>query len=247
MTGLDVLRDSILAMSSIEPIDDGFTVATHCLYPSNAVVRVSVHGREREFIVTDEGGATDEAASMNLRLQGSIPLIAPIVRRQGLKFQKGVIFSPPLPAEAVGPAVLLVANASKEAAYRLLDHLRVAVTRNFRQALTELLQRTFHQELRHDLPIIGASNKPHKFDHVVELAGGRRLLIDPVSRESTSINARVVANLDVRNAGNSDIIQRIIFDDHEKWPAADLNLLQIGAPVVPFSQTSDVLVRLIAA
>jgi len=78
---------------------------------------------------------------------------------------------------------------------------------------------------------------------VVSLPDGRRLIVDAVMNEASSINSRVVANLDIRAANDDTISQRIIYDDDEGWSAADLNLLQVGAPAVPFSRSREVIER----
>ncbi len=109
------------------------------------------------------------------------------------------------------------------------------------------MNRHFHDNLKLDAPIIGASNKPHKFNYVIYLSGERKLLIDPAVPEASSINARVVANLDVRMAENPLISQLIVYDDGMKWNASDLNLLQVGAPTVPFSHAEREITRLAAA
>jgi hypothetical protein len=83
-----------------------------------------------------------------------------------------------------------------------------------------------------------SSNKAHKFQNVVTLSGGRRLIVDPRSNDASSINARVVANLDVKATNNPTLEQRLIYDDEEAWTAADLNLLQGGAPSIPFSRSA---------
>jgi hypothetical protein len=94
--------------------------------------------------------------------------------------------------------------------------------------------------------VIGKSNKPHKFDNLVRLGRDRQLILDVVTREASSINAALVAHLDVKNAEYDKIEQRIIYDDDDKWSAADLNLLKLGATPVPFSRAAEVLERLAA-
>jgi hypothetical protein len=92
--------------------------------------------------------------------------------------------------------------------------------------------------------IVGHSNKPHKFPNVLKLLGGKRLIVDPVANEASSINARVVANLDVKATEDPTLMQRIVYDDEDDWTPSDLNLLQVGAPVVAFSNVSEVIERL---
>ena len=160
--------------------------------------------------------------------------------------KEGVIYTPPCPIEAVAPSVLLVANASQEIARWMFDHTKVRKARDFREALSIFLQNRFERRLTHNAVLIGQSNKAHRFANVVSLDGGRRLVIDPVTHDTSSINARVVANLDIRSSNESGLIQRIIYDDDEKWSASDLNLLQVGAPAVPFSQSNEVIERVAA-
>ena len=81
---------------------------------------------------------------------------------------------------------------------------------------------------------------------MVDLGRDRKLIIDPVANEASSINARVVANLDIKAIGNPNIIQRIVYDDQEEWSPVDLNLLQVGAIVVPFSHAGAVIEKLAA-
>jgi hypothetical protein len=50
----------------------------------------------------------------------------------------------------------------------------------------------------------------------------------------------------VRTANEQGVVQRIIYDDDEGWSASDLNLLQVGAPTVPFSRSREVIERMAA-
>jgi hypothetical protein len=91
--------------------------------------------------------------------------------------------------------------------------------------------------------IVGASNKPHKFSNVISFPNGKKLIVDAVARDASSINARVVANFDVKSANDPSIEQRIVYDDGERWSPADLSLLQMGATPVPYSRARDVIRR----
>ena len=80
--------------------------------------------------------------------------------------------------------------------------------------------------------------------NVIQLRNDIVLIVDPVAPEPSSINARVVANLDVQQAGNQKVKQRLVYDDEEDWSPDNLGLLGIvGAPVVPFSRSSQVIKR----
>jgi len=157
--------------------------------------------------------------------------------------REGVIYTPQVAIEAAAPSVLLVANASQEVARWLFDHTKTRRPRDFRLVLSEFLRKRFEDRLLHNAAIVGKSNKSHRFANVISLPDGRRLIVDAVMNDASSINSRVVANLDIRAANDDTISQRIIYDDDEGWSAADLNLLQVGAPAVPFSRSREVIER----
>src|SRR4051812_25059667 len=70
--------------------------------------------------------------------------------------------------------------------------------RNLRRALEQILDQEFHSRWKRDGRILGASNKIHRIDYVVEIGRDRQLLLDMVVPEASSINAAVVAHLDVK-------------------------------------------------
>ena len=237
-----VIARGLNDLSAIEATDDGVRVTTHCMYPSNGLIRVMVRGGVETIFASDEGETVGEALSAGIQLRNPDNVLRPLVRQQGLNILKGIIQTPRMPLDAAPLAILLVANAAKEAAQWLYDHQKLKRDRDFRKLLADFLQRTFEQRVS-STTIVGASNKPHKFAHVITLNYGRKLIVDPVQKEASSINARVVANIDVRGP---KLIQRIVYDDDDDWSAADLNLLGVGAPAVPFSAASDVIRRVVA-
>ena len=152
-----------------------------------------------------------------------------------------------MPIEAAPLAVLLVANGFARCCRAMCSIIRrIKRTRDFRALLTDFLIKKFENRVSHNAVIVGQSNKPHKFANVIDLSERRRLIIDPVSNEGSSINARVVANLDVKAVQDPLIIQRIVYDDEDHWLPADLNLLQVGAPVIAFSRVSEAIERIAA-
>lgn len=241
------LRHALCGQIAIKEIEDGLRVSTQCLYPSNSAVTLSVRGGTGAFVVSDDGGAIEELESSGLR--GAIPdrQIRSLVKRQGLRVSEGAILTPFVRSVALPAAILLCANASKALAEWGYQHTRFVVARNFKRELEIVLQRHFNEALKNDTYIVGESNKQHRFAHVIHLAGDRRLLVDPVVNDASSINARVVANMDVRNRRDPEIQQMIVYDDQLQWPSSDLRLLQLGSPnVVPFSLAEPQIQKLAA-
>ncbi len=243
----DALLEMLSRMVVASQLEDGVRVSTHVLYPSNGSVSVVVRGGKNSFVISDEGGAVSELTSAGLGIVLLDPAVKRRVRNRGLNVYDGAILSPPVSLEAVPAALLLVANASRDIAEWGLSHFSFSYPRNFRKDLAELLGRHFHDNLKHDTPIIGKSNKPHKFSHVLYLSGDRMLLVDPATNDASSINARVVANLDVRMVENPLIDQLIVFDDQLKWKGSDLKLWEVGAPTIPFSRAEPEIMRRAAA
>jgi hypothetical protein len=245
MIGAEELHRILCQAILATPVGDGVRVTTHCLYPSNGTVSVLVRGGMNEFLVTDDGGALSEARASGLAESATDKQIRGLLKPYGLKVKDGAIYSPVVRLEELSAAILLVANAAKEVADWSLGHLRFQAKRNFKAELTALLERHFQDNLK-AAPIIGSSNRPYKFDHVIYLPAGRRLIVDPVVNDSSSINARVVANLDVRMAGDPTLSQLIVYDDQTEWSSADLKVLEVGASTVPFSYAEATIQRLVA-
>lgn len=246
MMNVTHLREALSGMIAIMPVEDGVRVSTHCLYPSNGAVTLTVRGSGNEFVISDDCGALDELSSSGVRNPPSDKQVNSIIRNQGLKVKDGAIYSPVVPLDAVPAAIVLVANAAKVVAEWGYAHIRFAITRNFKKDLAELLERHFSDKLKSDLPVVGESNKSHKFRHVIYLSGNRKLLIDPVINDPSSINARVVANMDVRMLKDPSIVQRIVYDDAVEWSSSDLRLLRNGAPTMPFSKVEPTIDELAA-
>lgn len=245
MLAADTIRKALDQVLIARATSDHVRVSTHCMYPSNAMVTVAVRGGRAEFVVSDEGGAISEIAGSGFRDRISDRQIRNMVKRQGLKVEKGVIFSPVVSMEALPAAIILVANASKELADWGMGHLRMAVTRDFKQALTDLLEKHFHEALKTQ-KIVGHSNKQHTFANVIFLPGEKRLVVDAVVNDGSSINARLASNLDVKMANDPLIKQLIVYDDEQDWSSSDLNLLGFAARTVPFSMAEREIVRLAA-
>jgi len=215
------------------------------MYPSNGLVQVFVRGGASTVIVSDDGGAMSEALSAGIPNIPADGYLNRFLSSQGLTITDGVISSPRVPVEAAPMAVMLVANAAKEMAQWLYDNAKLKRVRDFRKILSEFLEKTFEDRCEHNAFIAGEF-KAHKFANVITFKNETRLIIDPVFNDPSSINSRVVANLDVKAAKNPLIQQRIIYDDEDSWLPSDLNLLSIGATVVPFSKSYEVIERLAA-
>jgi hypothetical protein len=237
-----LLETGLRTIFRVEEVDGSLRVTTHCLYPSNGFVRVTFRGGVHSMVASDEGEALGEALAAGIELRDPDKILGPFVRARGLSLRNGIIFTDRFPPDAAPVALSHIANAAKEAAYWLYEHGGLKRKRDFKALLNSFLADKFRGQVA-EARLLGKSHKLHRFSNVVSFANGRRLIIDAASFDPSSINARVVANLDVRALNDPKIEQRIIFDDEERWTSADLSLLQVGATVVPFSRSQEVITR----
>jgi hypothetical protein len=236
------IGESLRSLFPIEEMPDGLRVTTACMYPSNGLVRVALRGGLESLVASDDGEALGEAAAAGIEITEPDRLLGNFVRQRGLSLRNGVILTEAIPTSAVAVAVAHVANTAKEAASWLYEHGSVKRRRDFCELLASFLADTFREQVA-EAKLFGASNKPHKFANVISFPNGRKLIVDAVANDPSSINARVVANLDVRASKNLRIEQRIVYDDEEHWSAPNLSLLQVGATIVPFSKAREVIKR----
>lgn len=242
MKHIQLIRESLTHSFPIFAWEESVRVVTQCLYPSNELVQVVVRGGTDTFVVSDEGNAFRELSAVGVEINKSDYSLRKLVDERGLLLTDGVIASPRVNAEELGIAIAMVANASKEMAEWLFSHSRIKRDRNFKSVLQQFLKARFNDHVKHEA-IVGASNKEHKFENLIVFPNGKRLIVDPVMHDANSINARLVANLDVRSAKYEDLEQRLVYDDREDWKPDELNLLQVGATVIPFSRASQAFER----
>lgn len=242
MRHIDLIRESLAHSFPVFEWGESVRVVTQCFYPSNGLVQVVVCGGTDTFVVSDEGNAFRELSAVGVEVTKSDTLLKKLVDERGLVITDGVISSPKVKAEELGVTIALVANASKEVSEWLFSHSRVKRERDFKSVLQQFLKSRFNDHVKHEA-LVGASNKEHKFENLIHFPNGRRLIVDPVMHDANSINARLVANLDVRSAGYDNLEQRLVYDDSENWKPDELNLLQVGATVIPFSRASQAFER----
>lgn len=72
------------------------------------------------------------------------------------------------------------------------------------------------------------------------------MLLDAVHNDANAISSAIARNMDVQRLVRHEIEQRIVYDEEEEWRAEDLNLLSLGAKVIPLSEAFAVVARLAA-
>ena len=242
MIDLAVFREEIARWSLADADSVEVLIQTQCLYPSNGFVKVAIEGGATTWRVHDCRGALDEYMAIGSVTPPNLGAARHIARRQGLSIDvAGRVVAPLVSADRLISAIIMTANVSKEIAHHFVERFRPEFHRDLRSVLEELLERRFPHEMRREETVVGHSNKQHKFDFSVRLPHEKRLLLDAVTPEASSINAAVVAHLDVAAANLPGVFQRLVYDEDARWKSSDLALLTVGAKVVSLKRLPAVL------
>jgi hypothetical protein len=143
---------------------------------------------------------------------------------------------PLVPADGLPSAIALVANASSLAAFWAVKTYRPTRRRDLREELRSLFGARYSRErISEEVHLPGESGRLYKFEFRVEL-GARSLIVDGVFPDATAINTRAIAHLDLARTNNAALVQRMVYDEHEKWRAEDMKLLRLAAELVPLTQ-----------
>lgn len=213
-------------------------VPTLLSYEGGRGVQAYIEGGAESFIVSDGGSAAlnfvslgGAAATAEKQIKSAAKSFGLGASREGW-IHSGTIAAPHLPTyvSIVAECSLWVDDVLRKIARR------TGASRDFKEEVnTELRREQAGPVVRRKL-FVGASNKQHAFDFAIEMPGERTLVLDAVVPDANSINSAVVSHLDLRQISNPKIVQRIIYDDREKWSVSDLSLLSVGAPAIAFSR-----------
>jgi len=246
MNRIEIVSQALASVFGARETPRGMQVVTHCMYPTNTLVQLTLDGHGDDYVVTDRGAAVDQIVASGAEVHNPDRLLRGVVARFGVHAHHGELYMRARGPAAIAHAVCTVANASVVASEHLFAHLKIRPAGSFKALVSEILVRSNVGEVvQSEIP--GNSNKLHHFDNVVRLDARRRVIIDPVLHDPSSMNARVVANMDVKAAQHPDVLQRIVYDDRERWKPEEIGLLAMGAVAVPLSRLNESLARLQAA
>lgn len=245
---IDELKSGFKNLLNVRLVGDRIRVTTQCTYPSGGFIEVSVIFGRTTAVVTDDGGAYSEILSAGIQSYPSDGQLASLFREQGLSFKNGIVSAFRVPVAALPIAVLLVANACKELTHKVYLDARAEIKRDFRKSLSQLLAQTFDGlQIAHNAKISG-KYKRHNFTNVIHLDAERRMIVDPVFPDDTSINTRIISHLDLKKAQKPNYLQRIVYDEEDKWNPDMFSLLGMAeVPLIRFSQSKEALLRAAAS
>ncbi|MBW4092866.1 MAG: hypothetical protein HIU82_17450 [Proteobacteria bacterium] len=238
------VMDAVAQWAAPHEAGEFLVVPTYATYPSNSLVQAYVAGSKGTFIVSDGGGAIRVLLGAGGLGSGGKRLLSDFARGTDVKVnESGWLYIAGVTLGALTSAISAIAGASKDAAIVLLRKFNPTPAIDFRRDLALALDIRFRDAVQKHGHLPGASNKLHTFDYLVRANDNTLLALDAVVNDASSINAAVVAHMDVRATKRSDLKQFIIYDEDEDWSASDLALLTVGAPTVSFPHFAATLDR----
>ena len=244
MSALEEIRDQILSSLAPSAWENGVLVPTPVLYPSNSNVVVYVTGGAKSCVVSDRGDALRVARAHGAEISDADQWLRNVLRGSFLHSSSGDITSGEMEVKNVLAGIALVARAAATAVSYAIEHYvpRKEITIQQR-ALTELKRRFGPSQISRSVSARGASDRHYSFDFSIVSIGPKPLLLDTVSPNPNSINAKAVAHIDLENLQEKAPMHAIIYDQSADWDAAEINLLQSAAQLLPVSRLSQELNR----
>lgn len=240
---MEVLAD----MYNLRRTDNSALVRTSCILPSGSLLNVSVQPAIDGWIVCDEGAVVADAIAHGFDVDFSLKGLASRLSREGLRIEKGRIYSERVSPGELPFMVAYLATSAIDASKWLLNNAAKHSRRGVADLLNELVDRRYSELRLHEpLEVFGNSSKRYAFDNVLLLPNRQRLILDPVKKNDGSIKSRLVANLDVAQAHHENLLQRIVYDESENWEQQELALLSVGAPTIKISRVEEVVDRMVA-
>lgn len=221
-------------------------VPTLLSYENGRAVQAYVEQAGSSFIVSDGGNAALVYSGLDGDPRAATKIMRAVPKAMGLLSSRdGWITSPPVDEMHLATYIAMVAECSLslEASLRRMAR-RQHDSASFKDEVDIALRAAPKLSLVRRKHFTGASNKQHTFDFAIELDEKRTLVLDAVVPDPNSINSAVVSHLDLKQAQNPALIQRIVYDDARRWDGSDLALLSVGATAIPFSKLPAQMMKL---
>lgn len=238
-----MLRHVSNALSPIQD-DEGVIVPTPVLYPSNGNVVVYVSGGQGTCVVSDRGDALRNARAHGVEIPNVERWLGQVLKGSALRHSKGGhITAGRFKLDDVFAGISLVARAATTAVEYAIQHYRPSEIGISERVNRDLIQRFGPHRVSREAVASGLSKRNYRFDFAISELGQRPLLLDTVTPNANSVNAKAIAHIDLAGLGEKAPLHAMIFDDTVGWEAADINLLESAAQLLPASQLQKALVR----
>lgn len=167
------------------------------LYPSGGFVTLRIGGGPREFVITDDGAAAQEA-DMAGATEFFHRAAKEVAERTGVRFDGNALFEIEAPADNLPGFMAIVADASRRAAQLVAERHAERLDRRLKVGLAARLKEVFgdrHVDARPQ--VSGASTHAWPFDAAARV-DGRTLLFTAVTPSAVSVSSAYLKLDDVR-------------------------------------------------
>lgn len=222
----------------------GYVVTTMCEFPSGESVSLYVEQNKETCFVSDAGKTYEYLKSIGIEYDDASRSFERKLKNFGFQVSSSEIFVKDVSIDLVPATIASLSNALVHLAASEIDGYKIKDKySDFRPQVRSVLDTnpSLKDRVFHDRKIVGASNRPHKFHHVINLKDNGFLAIDAVANDSSSINSVFAGNMDLKLKVDSRVKQKIVYDDRQRWDASALNLLNEAAPLVKFTNFTDVI------
>lgn len=203
-------------------------VPTTTLLPDGGQVTVLVRRTNTDrFIVSDGGAAFEEILSLgHLGLvRGDTRKANEIAERLGLDFMGTEFSLKDVSPDQLMAAVAYVAEAARAWASEVMLAADQRRTRTIADQVGERLSRVFPaRSIGVERELLGASNKRHRFDFVVDLASERHAVFEIVSTAPVSLASAHLKFYDIGQA-HKDWPREAVAETLDDWNAEDVAVL----------------------
>ncbi|WP_342151106.1 hypothetical protein [Methylorubrum sp. SB2] len=239
------VREAAARLSRVRGFEGGARLTVPVLYPSGAMVSVTVSGGPDRFLVTDGGGAAREAETM-----GAAASFARQGRRAadrlGIRLDDNLeLFEADATGETLPGLIALVAEASRLAAQLTSDQLAERLDREASGTLARRLSALFGEAFERDRhEIVGASSRAWRFDALVRGRDGL-MAFNAVTPAATSVASAYLKFDDVRRIENAPTPVAVLIR-REAFSNESLVMLGRTARIFDAAEPDSELLRLAA-
>ncbi|GIX16699.1 MAG: hypothetical protein KatS3mg119_0885 [Rhodothalassiaceae bacterium] len=204
------------------------SVPTTTLLPGGTVVAVRIRALKGErFDIWDGESALDEIQACGHRelTRSDVRKARDIAERLGLEFTGTGFLLRGISRDRIPAGIAYVAEAARQWAHSVILQSRKRERGTLLELTEERLKKVFpSRAIARDRELLGASNKRHRFDFVVDLPGDRFAVFETVAPSPVSLSGTHLKFFDLREA-HKDWPREAIVADLVDWAAADINLL----------------------
>jgi hypothetical protein len=228
----DEIVETLRSRNAVDRLGDAILVTTDVMLPDGSQVIAVVEGGAAGDRVTasDAGAALISVGEAGLTLD--TPAYASVRRlasKYGLSLEAGVLRSEPVSPEDVAYAIILLANGARDIAKASFDLARRQERLRFRERVEKDLGAIFGPAIvQRGARLSGYSEDSLRFDYLVTVSAGQRMVVDAPIPDGSSIASVVLRQADMKAARVPGMHQAIIYDEADHWRSTSLAQLKLA-------------------